>query len=144
MADAPGTSAPRQTREVAEATLRRLQAEINEGRLEVYQNVFEQGYINFRAEGRPQGTHCLQSEFVRGWLANFAWDNNIGLLREHETDRILLCFPDRPSRTTAHKLKMRHSWRFYDPCRSWSSFTSSCSHRRSQPWNCKRSRCTRR
>ncbi len=105
MTEASTTSAAPASREVAEATLRKLLADIKEGRLELYQNVIEQPYVVFRADTHPPGSHHLHSKTVRAWLADWAWISGLGLLRERENDRILTVLEGQAQKTPLPKIE---------------------------------------
>lgn len=75
--------------------LRRLEAEIANGRIQVYRNLLGQPYVFFDIDGKIiDDTHPavhlhLFHDDVRAWLTQFIWKAEGVLLHQRELDRVL-------------------------------------------------------
>lgn len=83
---------PSEGRPAAEKVLDALKAEIDCGRIDIFQNLLGKPYISLRLPEHPWGTFFLLHKDVRGWLAVFAWEGGHGFLKERDIDRILTFF----------------------------------------------------
>ena len=104
MPDEP-TITGKERHQMAESILALLLAEIDARRIDVYRNVLEQPYIIFRVEDRPKGSYFLQSDSVRGWIADFAWDAKLGAPNKPDLDRIITVLLGRALRNNRQQIE---------------------------------------
>lgn len=73
----------------AEGVLKAILDEVRRGKVHLYLSILKQPYVFLDIHDRPAGCYPLFDPAMRHWLAAFAWDKKLGLLRNQEIDRIL-------------------------------------------------------
>lgn len=94
----------KQNIEGAAATLSAILKEVEAKKVHLYQSLLKQPYIVLCVEGRPTGRFPLFDPSVKHWLADFAWEKELGLLRARELDRILSVLAGRAMATTTARV----------------------------------------
>jgi|GEM_PF-6184682 len=95
---------PPETMDQAEAALEMILDQVKSQKIHLYLSVLKEPQIFLDLEGRPPGCFPLFDPAVRHWLADYAWEKEIGLLRPQELDRVLCVLAGRAMRTSVGRI----------------------------------------